>query len=79
MNNDKMNIADSSSLHLQQAPCCVPDGEIRDVAIKFAEFIANNKFKYRFLNYWEENNFSHTPYTTSDLFELFKKEYNVRK
>lgn len=24
MNNDKMNIADSSSLHLQQAPCCVP-------------------------------------------------------
>lgn len=26
MSNDKMNIADSSSLHLQQAPCCMQPG-----------------------------------------------------
>lgn len=48
----------------------------KNVAILFAEFIAKSKFKYRFLNYWEEDNFSKSPHTTEELFKMFLKNEN---
>jgi len=54
---------------LEYAPCAA---EITtDIAIKFAEWLAEEKYKYRFLNYWEKNDFSKSPYTTKELFKEF--------